>query len=277
MPLYAFIDDCLVWSELRPSDIDGARGTEAALLEILGQIWMQWPGIEIIIRGDGGFCREALMRLCEAWPGVDYVFGLAKNKRLKKRIEPCLERAKTLYEETGESSRVFDDFTYQTRESWSRRRRVVAKAEHLSKGANPRFVVTSLGAERFEARELYEELYCARGEMENRIKEQQLDMFADRTSTSLFRSNQLRLWFSSLAYQLVEFLRREALAGTEMARCQCGTIRLRLLKIGARVKVSVRRVSLSLSESCPYQEVFAQAWRNLSRPSRVESFSPARC
>jgi hypothetical protein len=271
LPLYAFIDDCLVWAELRPSNIDGARGAEAALFEILGRLWMEWPGVEILVRADSGFCRESLMRLCEAWPGVDYVFGLAKNSRLKERIEARAAEARSLFEETGEASRVFDDFEYQTQKSWSRSRRVVAKAEHLSKGANPRFVVTSLGADRFDARTVYEDIYCLRGEMENRIKEQQLDLFADRTSTALMRSNQLRLWFSSLAYTLCEALRRVGLEGTEMARAQCGTIRLRLLKIGARVKVSVRRVMLSLAEGYPYAEVFARAYDNLTR------LRPQRC
>ena len=265
LPLYIFIDDCLVWAELRPSSIDGAAGSEAALLEILGQLWQEWPGIEIVVRADSGFCRENIMRLCEAWPGVDYVFGLAKNKRLRERIEPHLERAKATFEETGEATRVFDDFTYKTLTSWSRARRVVAKAEHLRKGSNPRFIVTSLPAEKVDARALYEDVYCARGEMENRIKEQQLDLFADRTSTAHMRSNQLRLWFSSLAYTLVEVFRRYGLAETKIARCQCGTIRLRLFKIAARVRVSVRRVMVSLAEGCPYVAEFSQAFANLQR------------
>ena len=271
LPLYAFIGDCLVWAELRPSNIDGARGAEAALFEILGRLWVEWPGIEIVVRGDSGFCRDSLMRLCEAWPGVDYVFGLAKNDRLKEMIEQPLAQARAGHEATGEATRVFADLTYRTLRSWDRSRRVVAKAEHLRKGANPRFVVTSLCAEAFDARALYEDLYCARGEMENRIKEQQLDLFADRTSTAHFRSNQLRLWFSSLAYTLLETFRRQALAGTEMARSQCGTIRLRLLKIGARVTVSVRRVVISLAEGYPYAHIFAQAWENLVR------LKPLRC
>jgi hypothetical protein len=271
MPLYAFIDDCLVWAELRPSDMDGSRGAEAALLEILGRLWIEWPGVEILVRGDSGFCREPLMRLCEAWPGVDYVFGLAKNTRLKERIEAPQSQARSLYEETGQASRVFDDFEYRTQKSWSRSRRVVAKAEHLRKGANPRFVVTSLSRDRLDARTVYEDIYCPRGEMENRIKEQQLDLFADRTSTAWMRSNQLRLWFSSLAYTLCEVLRRVGLEGTEMARAQCGTIRLRLLKIGVRVKVSVRRVVLSLAEGYPYAEAFGRAYENLTR------LRPQRC
>jgi hypothetical protein len=265
LPLYIFIDDCLVWAELRPSSIDGAAGSEAALLEILGRLWQEWPGIEIIVRADSGFCRENIMRLCEAWPGVDYVFGLAKNKRLLERIEPHLERAEATFEETGEAARVFEELRYKTRKSWSRVRRVVAKAEHLRKGPNPRFVVTSLPAETIDARTLYEDLYCARGEMENRIKEQQLDLFADRTSTSQMRSNQLRLWFSSLAYTLMEVLRRLGLAGTKMSRCQCGTIRLRLFKIAARIRVSVRRVLVSMADGCPYAGEFAQAFENLTR------------
>ncbi len=194
---------------------------------------------------------------------MHYVFGLAKNSRLTAAIEPELAQAQAQWEATGEASRVFKDFRYQTRESWSRERRVVAKAEHLAKGSNPRFVVTSLGEAAWAARGLYEELYCARGEMENRIKEQQLCLFADRTSTAFMRSNQLRLWFSSAAYVLLSALRRLALRGTTLARARCDTIRLRLLKIGALVQVTVRRVWVCMASSYPYQELFAHIWRRL--------------
>ena len=194
---------------------------------------------------------------------VQFLFGMAKNKRLLKIIGKQLQEAKVEFEKTKKAARVFTEFSYQTRKSWERERRVVAKAEHLEKGANPRFVVTSLSAEQMEARALYEELYCARGEMENRIKEQQLALFADRTSTELMRSNQLRLYFSTFAYQLMQGLRRLGLKGTEMAHAQCQTIRLKLLKIGAQIRVTVRRVCLSLAGGYPFAKVFAEVYHNL--------------
>jgi hypothetical protein len=198
---------------------------------------------------------------CEA-NQVDYVLGLAKNQRLKAEIGAELEQAATEYTATGRAARVFKEFTYQTRESWSRARRVIGKAEHLEKGSNPRFVVTSLGAEAWEARRLYEQLYCARGEMENRIKEQ-LSLFADRTSTAFLRSNQTRLYFSSVAYLLMEALRRLGLKQTELAEAQCATIRLKLLKIGALIRITVRKVWVSLAGGYPYQELFAQVYTQL--------------
>ena len=201
------------------------------------------------------------MAWCECHQ-VDYVLGLAKNERLKAEIAPELQQAAAAYAARGQAARVFKEFTYQTRESWSRARRVIAKAEHLEKGANPRFVVTSLSGEDWEARRLYEELYCARGEMENRIKEQ-LSLFADRTSTALLRSNQVRLYFSSAAYLLMEALRRLGLAGTEGARAQCDTLRWKLLKIGAQIRVTVRRVWISLAEGYAYAALFAQVWAQL--------------
>jgi hypothetical protein len=193
---------------------------------------------------------------------VDYVLGLAKNERLKAEIAPELEQAAAEYAATGQAARVFKEFTYQTRQSWSRARRVIAKAEHLEKGSNPRFVVTSLSPEAWEARRLYENLYCARGEMENRIKEQ-LSLFADRTSTAFLRSNQVRLYFSSVAYLLMQALRRLGLEGTELARAQCDTLRLKLLKIGAQVRVTVRRVWISLAEGYAYTGLFAQVYAQL--------------
>jgi hypothetical protein len=189
---------------------------------------------------------------------VDYLFGLAKNARLTRILGKELHEAKMQFEATGQPSRVFKDFAYQTRKSWSRERRVVGKAEHLAKGSNPRFVVTSLSAEEVDARTLYEERYCARGEMENRIKEQQLCLFADRTSCATMRANQLRLWLSSAAYTLLTALRQFGLQGTAMTQARCDTIRLRLLKLGALVRTTVRRVWISLSESWPYRHVFAQ-------------------
>lgn len=197
------------------------------------------------------------------------MLGLAKNKRLLRRIEKEQERARAGFERRGRPTRIFAEFSYRTRQSWSRSRRVVAKAEHLAKGANPRFIVTSLSREHIKARPLYERVYCARGDMENRIKEQQLDLFADRTSSSKMRANQLRLWFSTVAYLLLHLFRGLGLKGTEMAQAQCGTIRLKLLKIGAQVKVSVRRIVVAFAVGYPYQRIFAQVYENLLRVSPV--------
>ena len=218
--------------------------------------------MSILIRADSGFCREEIMAWCEA-NEVDYVLGLAKNDRLKQEIADELTEAKTQFTQTGQPARVFKDFTYQTLKSWSRSRRVIGKAEHLAKGANPRFVVTSLPAEQIDARTLYEQTYCVRGDMENRIKEQQLCLFADRTSCETMRANQLRLWFSSVAYTLLVALRQFGLRGTEMESAQCDTIRLKLLKIGAQVRVTFRKVWLSLAESYPYRALFLQVYHNL--------------
>jgi len=214
--------------------------------------------VKIVLRADSGFCREELMAWAEA-NGVHFVFGFAKNDRLTAYLAEAMEEARQAYEASGEAARVFAEFEYQTRESWSRARRVVGKAEYLSKGENPRFVVTSLGAEEWDARALYEDLYCGRGEMENWIKAQQLELFADRTSTGRMRSNQLRLYFSTMAYLLLLSLRRLGLAGTRLARAQCGTIRLKLLRIGAQLRISVRRVVVALTSGYPEKEVFARA------------------
>ncbi|MGH9783157.1 MAG: IS1380 family transposase, partial [Terriglobia bacterium] len=214
-----------------------------------------------IVRGDSGFCRQELMAWCEQ-QGVDYVLGLAKNERLKAAITAELEQAVAQYHQTGQAARVFKEFTYQTRQSWSRARRVIAKAEHLEKGSNPRFVVTSLSPQAWEARALYEQLYCARGEMENRIKEQ-LSLFADRTSTAFLRSNQTRLYFSSVAYLLMEALRRLGLKETDLAQAQCSTIRLKLLKIGALIRVTVRKIWVSMAGGYPYAELWARIWSRL--------------
>ena len=258
LPLYIFAGRHALCARLRPSNIDASAGALEEVQRIVTQLREHWPEVRITLRGDSGFCRDELMTWAEA-NGVDYVFGLAKNERLKRRLEESMAQARAQYEETGEAARVFADFKYRTQKSWSRRRRVVGKAEYLAKGENPRFVVTSLGAEQWEKRALYEKLYCARGEMENRIKEQQLELFADRTSTQVMASNQLRLYFSTFAYSLMEGLRRLALRGTRMARAQCGTIRLRLLRIGALIRISVRRVLIALSSGCPDADVFAQA------------------
>jgi hypothetical protein len=241
------------------------------LKRIVAQLRESWPGVKIIVRADSGFCREAIMTWCEA-DGVDYVLGLAQNTRLKAMIAAEQEQARVEFERTKEPARVFTDLQYRTLDSWSRDRRVVAKAEHLAKGANPRFVVTSLTAEGRAAKPLYEEDYCGRGEMENRIKEQQLHLFADRTSAATMRCNQVRLFFSSVAYVLLGALRRLGLAGTELARAQCQTIRLKLLKIGALVRVTVRKVWVKLSSSSPYAEAFRRVHANLAR-----SRPPLRC
>ena len=262
LPLYIFCGEFLLCARLRPSNIDASEGTMEELQRIVGQIRSAWPGVKIVVRGDSGFCRDGIMTWCEEH-GIDFVFGLAKNERLKAMIAEELQQAQAQYEQTREASRVFKDFRYQTLESWTRDRRVVAKAEHLDKGSNPRFVVTSMQVERMEARTLYEQLYCARGDMENRIKEQQLWLFADRTSAGKMRANQIRLYFSSAAYLLMQALRRLGLRGTQMATAQCNTIRLKLLKVGAQVKVTVRKVWISLAGGYPYVDIFYQVFRNL--------------
>ena len=262
LPLYIFCGEFLLCARLRPSNIDASEGTMEELQRIVGQIRSAWPDVKIVVRGDSGFCRDGIMTWCEEH-GVDFVFGLAKNERLKAMIAEELHQAEAQYEQTREASRVFKDFRYQTLESWTRDRRVVAKAEHLDKGSNPRFVVTSIHVERMEARTLYEQLYCARGDMENRIKEQQLWLFADRTSAGKMRANQIRLYFSSAAYMLMQALRRLGLRGTQMATAQCNTIRLRLLKVGAQVKVTVRKAWISLAGGYPYADLFYQVLSNL--------------
>ncbi len=262
LPLYIFCGEFLLCARLRPSNIDACEGTVEELERIVEQIRSRWPAVKIIIRGDSGFCRDSIMTWCEARQ-IDYVFGFAKNERLKAMIASELQQARQLYEETKRAARVFKDFRYETRESWTRERRVIGKAEHLDKGANPRFVVTSIDAQVMDGRSLYERLYCARGDMENRIKEQQLWLFADRTSAGRMRANQLRLYFSSIAYVLMQALRRLGLRGTEMAAAQCHTIRLKLFKVGAQVKVSVRKVWVSLAGGYPYVGLYTQVYDNL--------------
>jgi hypothetical protein len=264
LPLYIFCGDHLLCARLRPADIDASAGSVKQLQRIVEQIRRAWPEVKITIRADSGFCREPTMAWCEA-KGVDYIFGLAQNPRLLAAIADELDQARQQFEATGQPARIFAELRYRTLETWSRERRVVAKAEHLVKGANPRFVVTSLSAEDRSARPLYEEDYCARGEAENRIKEQQLHLFADRTSAGTMRANQIRLFFSSIAYTLLNALSRLGLEGTEMAEAQCQTIRLKLLKIGALVRVTVRKVWVHLASSCPYAEVFRRVHARLSR------------
>ena len=262
LPLYIFCGEHLLCARLRPSDIDASAGSVRELERIVAQIRRQWPDVQIIIRGDSGFCREPIMYWCEN-NNVDYVLGLAKNERLIRELAEELLQAEMQYEQTGSAARIFRDFTYQTLKSWSNSRRVVGKAEYLDKGQNPRFVVTSLSKETCDMRALYEDLYCGRGDMENRIKEQQLCLFADRTSAATMRANQLRLWFSSVAYTLMTAMRRLGLKNTELAHAQCDTIRLKLLKVGAQIRVTVRKVWVSLSQSWPYREIFAMVYQQL--------------
>jgi hypothetical protein len=269
LPLYIFIGEHLVCARLRESNQDASAGSVEEVERIVARLRRVWPTAEIVLRADSGFCRDKLMSWCEQHQ-VDYAFGFSKNPRLLKRIRKQMQKAQRRHAETGKPARLFKQFRYRTlKKSWSRKRRVVAKAEYLDKGKNPRFVVTSLTT--MEPRSLYEEFYCARGEMENRIKEQQLDLFADRTSTAKMRSNQIRLYFSSIAYGLMQALRELGLAGTKMAQAQCSTIRVRLLKIGARVRVTVRKVWISMASGHPARELFGTVYRNLER------LDPLRC
>ena len=256
LPLYIFCGPHLLASKLRRADIDAAAGAVEETARIVTQIRVRWPQVRIVLRADSGFAREALMGWCEA-NGVDFLFGLAKNQRLVAEIAAELAAAEEDSKTTGQPARRFTEFSWSTRDSWSRQRRVVAKAEWTAGEANPRFVVTSLSGEDAEPQRLYEEIYCARGDMENRIKECQLDLFADRTSAATMRANQLRLWFASMAYVLLCALRRIALQKTQFAKATCGTIRLKLLKIGALVRISVRRIKFAMASGCPYQRDFA--------------------
>jgi hypothetical protein len=259
LPLYVFCGRHLLAAKLRPANIDGSAGAREEVERIVGQIRARWPAVRIVLRADSGFAREALMAWCED-NGIDYLFGLARNARLQAEIAGELAEAAAESQASGQAARRFKDFLWATRDSWSRRRRVVGKAEHTPQGTNPRFVVTSLTAEDHDARALYEDVYCARGEMENRIKEQQLDLFADRTSANTMRANQLRLWFASMAYLLLEALRRIGLAGGRFADATCGTIRLKLLKIGALVRLSVRRLKVAMPSAFPYQHEYRRAY-----------------
>jgi Transposase DDE domain group 1 len=264
LPLYIFCGEFLLCARLRRSDIDACAGVVDELKRIVAQIRAKWPKVRIVLRADSGFCREDILAWCEG-NGVDYVIGLAKNDVLIRTIETELEKASKKFEKTGKPARLFKEFLYRTKESWSRRRRVIAKAEHLEKGANPRFIVTSLRSRQMGARYIYERTYCARGDMENRIKEQQLGLFADRTSTATMRANQLRLYFSSVAYMLMQALRRLGLKDTALATAQCDTIRLKLLKIGAQIHVTVRKVWFRIASGYPYTDVFEQIYINLQK------------
>jgi len=258
LPLYIFCGRHLLAAKLRRADIDASAGAVEAVARIVAQIRQRWPRVRILLRADSGFARDELMAWCEA-NRVDYLFGLARNERLEAELAPAMARAERGGQRTGRKARRFAEFRYATLDSWSRQRRVIGKAEWTKGKANPCFVVTSIGKPEAGGRWLYEKVYCARGEMENRIKECQLDLFADRTSAATMQANQLRLWFTSLAYILVCALRRIALADTEFAQATCGTIRLALLKVGALVTQSVRRVKIAMASACPAQAVFARA------------------
>ncbi|MGR9108186.1 MAG: IS1380 family transposase, partial [Gammaproteobacteria bacterium] len=267
LPLYIFCGEHLLCARLRSADQEAAAGTTDELERIVGRIREVWPKVRVVLRGDSGFCRETIMNWCED-RGVEYVSGLAKNARLKREVAAEMTQARAEYQTTCSAARVFKDFRYRTLDSWSRDRRVAGKAGYLAKGENPRFIVTSLAIEEFDAKTLYEAVYCARGEMENRIKEQQPGLFADRTSTKVLRSNQLRLYFASFAYVLMQALRRLALAGTTMAKARCQTIRVKIFKNGTQLRITVRKVRLSFSEGYPFAALFLTASGNLQRIRR---------
>jgi hypothetical protein len=265
LPLYVFCGEHILCARLREANHDAAFGCLAEIERIVAQIRAAWPKVKIVLRGDSGFCRNELMSWCEN-NQVDFVFGMAQNQRLRKVIGQQMHEATLEWNRTGKAARVFTEFEYSTKKTkkggWDRERRVVAKAEHIAGKQNPRFVVTSLTSQQYQARALYEELYCARGDMENRIKEQ-FSLFADRVSAATMRANQMRLYLSAMAYILVSGLRRLGLKGTALAQAQVSTIRTKLLKIGAQIRVSVRKVWVSMSSSYPWQDLYQQVWTNL--------------
>jgi hypothetical protein len=263
LPLYVFCGRHLLAAKLRRSNIDAAAGAVEEIARIIAQIRKRWPRVRILLRADSGFARDGLMSWCER-NRVEYVFGLARNARLEAEIAPELAMAEATSRAIGQPARRFKELCWATHDSWSRRRRVVAKAEWTQGGPNPRFIVTSLKPAAIDGRRLYEAVYCARGEMENRIKECQLDLFADRTSAATMKANQLRLWFASMAYLLLCALRRLGLRHTPFADATCGTIRLRLLKIGALVRVSCRRIKLAMASAFPCQSEYALAHLRLT-------------
>jgi hypothetical protein len=267
LPLYIFCGRHLLAARLRRSNIDASAGSVEEVARIIAQIRTRWPTARILLRADSGFAREGLMHWCEL-NTVDYLFGLARNPRLTAVLAAELDAARRHSQRTGRPARRFKDFMWSTLDSWSRARRVVAKAEWTGGGANPRFVVTSLSRAEHQARHLYESVYCARGEMENRIKECQLDLFADRTSAATMRANQLRLWFAAMAYVLLCGLRRIALRHTQFAQATCGTIRLKLFKIGALARVSVRRIKIAMASAYSYRDEFAIAHSRLTAAAR---------
>jgi hypothetical protein len=286
-PLYIFCEHHLLVAKLRSSHVDTAGGALEELQRIIGIIREKWSDTQILVRGDSAYSREDIMKFCESQAGVDYVLAMATNSQLKLRATDVIEKAKADYEqrlqpvtelmetlfspdeELGELAKLVPESTwyrslcYQTQKSWSRSRRVVTKVCHGSEGVKIRHVVTSLPASKIPPSKLYTEKYCPRGEMENRIKEQQLDLFADRTSTQTFESNQLRLWLSSMAYVLMQAFRQNCLAKTSFAKATVGTIRLNFLKLGARITVSVRRILIAIASSCPYQDILAIAYSRI--------------
>ena len=270
LPLYVFCGRHLLAAKLRRSDIDAAAGSVDEIERIVRQTRARWPHVRILLRADSGFAREALMTWCED-NRVDYVFGLARNARLVALIEEKLAAARATAEKSGQPARRFKDFQWNTLDSWSRKRRVVAKAEWTQGEANPRFIVTSLKRAETGARQLYEDIYCARGDMENRIKECQLDLYADRTSAATMRANQLRLWFASMAYVLICALRRIGLVETIFADATCGTIRLKLLKIGALIRISVRRIKIAMASACPAVDEWCRAARCLANVAKARA------
>jgi hypothetical protein len=263
LPLYVFCGRHLLAAKLRRSNIDGSAGAVEEVERIVRLIRARWPRVRILLRADSGFAREAIMAWCEA-NRVDFVFGLARNPRLAEEIATDLAWAEEDAVGTGQPARRYKDFRWSTLDSWSRRRRVVGKAEWTRGEANPRFVVTSLKRGEIDARILYERIYCARGDMENRVKECQLDLFAGRASAATMRANQLRLWFASMAYVLLCALRRIGLRHTQFAEATCGTLRLALLRIGAQVRRSVRRIKLAMASAHPFQDEFALAHARLT-------------
>ena len=265
LPLYVFCGEQVLCARLREANHDASFGTRAEIQRIVTQMRAAWPEVKIIVRGDAGFCRNELMSWCES-NGVQFVFGMARNQRLRKIIGAQMHEATEQWQQTGKAARVFNEFEYQAKKTkkggWDRARRVVAKAEHIDGKENPRFVVTSLSSEEWAAQALYESLYCARGDMENRIKEQ-FSLFADRVSTETMRANQMRLYLSAMAYILMSGLRRLGLKATELASAQVSTIREKLLKIGAQIRVTARKVWVSMASSYPWQDLYQQVWLNL--------------
>ncbi len=259
LPLYVTCGRQLLVAYLRPSNIDGAKHSRAILKLLVTRFRRQWPDVKIIFRADSGFCRWKLLRWCDQ-SGVDYIVGLAKNEVLKRLARRSMITARWGYRRSGLKQRLFEEFDYAAA-TWDRKRRIIAKAEHTDQGENPRFVVTSLPG---GPQDLYDKLYCQRGDAENRIKEQQLGLFADRTSCHAFLANQFRVLLSAAAYVLIETLRRVGLAGTDLAAAQAGTIRLKLLKIGGRIVRSVRRIVIHLASGFPLQNLLRNILRNLN-------------
>ena len=267
LPLYVFAGRHLLLAQLRPANIDGAQGARNQIRRIVNAIRKRWPKVVILLRGDSGFARENLMRWCEG-NNVDFVFGLARNDVLMVKAQPARGKTAVAMVKSGQTERGYGDFHHMTKSrSWAIPRRVIAKVEHHpGREQRCRFLVTSLKRQKVYAKELYENYYCPRGDMENRIKDCQLDLFADRMSATAYRSNQLRFLLAAFAYVLIDGIRREALENTALAKAMPGTVRLKLFKIGARVITSMRRIKFSLPDACPYKTLFFQAYQVLAKP-----------